>query len=267
MSPEPPKISKEKLGILENIKAEIEKSKDILSARIYGSWLHSEKSIDLDICVMIPSDEGIVEPDVYRHLKAEREKLSHNSGQDVDLVPHTLDEISDARSDLYHPRYNPSLVCGQDIKSKVGINSVSDKGDHFTYADLAVHVLLDNRTVCRRQIIRSLNAAEGKIFASKLLHGPGNALTFYSCKQKAPYLVSPSDLQTSLKMFDRVYKVDSGPANIFLSSCKKELSPDKAPVLLKWYEHLVALVLHDEGKYNQAYQEYCLEIGHLNKEQ
>lgn len=263
-SPESWEINKEKEKILEYIKAEIQKSKDILSARVYGSWLHSEKSIDLDICVMIPSEDGVVEPNVYQGLKIMHKKLSKKTAQDVDLVPHTLDELTDYRSTLYYPRYNPSLVSGKDIKGKLEVSPIFDKADRFTYADLAAYILLDNRTICRRQIARSLNPAESKVFASKILHGPGNALTYYSCEQEVPYLVSPSDLSGSLKVFDQVYGVNSEPANNFLFSCKDELNFKKALALLKWYEYLVTLVLYNKDKYNKIYQNYCLELEHFN---
>jgi len=253
-------ISPEKREVLERIKSGVEKSKDILSARVYGSWLHSEESTDLDICIMIASEEGVVNSDVYKRLKSEREELAEKTGQNVDLVPHTMDEINDFRSDLYYPRYNPSLVAGIDVKGKLDIEPIFDKNDSFTYADLLAHILLDNRTICRRQIVRSLNPAESKIFASKLLHGPGNALTYHSCKQKVPYLVSPSDLAASLEMYDKIYNVDSGPAMDFLSSCKKGLNYENALILLTWYERLVNVVLYG-NQHKEGYQKYCAEIG------
>jgi len=261
-------ISGEKLDILDYLKTEIETNKDILSALVYGSWLYSEKSADLDICVIIPSEDGIVEPDVYRRLKIERGKLSEKTAQSVDLVPHTMDEISDFRSDLHFPRHNPSLVSGPNIKGDLEIKPIFDKNESFTYADLAAHVLLDNRTICRRQIIRSLSPEESKIFSSKLLHGPGNALTYYSCKQKEPYLIPPSNWEGSINIFDLIYEVDSKPAYKYLLSCKNELSFGKASILLKWYEHLVAMVLHEDsdGKQKRAYQEYCLEIKNISTE-
>lgn len=258
------KISSEKLKILEYIKSEIEKSEDILSARVYGSWLHSTESIDLDICAMIPSNNGIVESNVYQRLKIEKERLSKTTGQDVDIVPHTLDEITDFRSDLYCPRYNPSLVFGKDIKGRVEIKPIFNKRDKFTHADIQAHVLLDNRTVCRRQILRSLNPAESRIFVSKLLHGPGNALTYYSCKEKIPFLVSPSDLFAAMKTFDQIYHVDSTLALDFLSSCRKKMDPENAPPLLKWYEHLVAYVLNEKID-KKAYNSYCLELVNIYK--
>jgi len=253
-------IIPEKRMILERIKTGVEKSKDIISACVYGSWLHSEKTTDLDMCIMTTSEEGIVNSDVYKRLKGKREELAAKTGQDIDLVPHTVEEMNDFRSDLYYPRYNPSLVAGIDVKGKLDIKPIFDKNDSFTYADLLAHILLDNRTICRRQIVRSLNPAEGKIFASKLLHGPGNALTYYSCKQKVPYLVSPSDFETSLETYDKIYNVETGPAMELLSSCKKGINSENAPILLMWYEHLVNLVLYGD-KHKEGYQKYCAEIG------
>jgi predicted nucleotidyltransferase len=263
MSEESSEINEEKLRVIEYLRSKIEKSEDILSARIYGSWLYSEKSTDLDVCIIIPSDNGIVDPNTYKRLKNEREKLSENSAQDVDLVPHTSDEITDFRSGLYNPRYNPSLISGYDIKGKTEIEPISNKDEHFTYSDLVANILLDNRTVCRRQIIRSLSTPESKVFASKILHGPGNALTYHACKEKLSYLASPSNLIKSLKLFDQTYKVDSAPANEFLQSCRNNLNTEKALLLLGWYECLVALVLYDH-KNAQSYRNYCLKMSHFN---
>ena len=258
-------LNKKRLHILEFVKNGLENSKEILSAKAYGSWMYSEKSRDLDIFVIIPSNEGIVDPNTYHHLSSLRKNLCEQTKQDVDLVPHTQDEIKDHRSTLYYPRYNPSLVSGKNLKGKTEIEPVFNKNDKFDYGDLSAYILLDNRTICRRQLIRSFNESEGKIFVSKTLHGPGNALTYYSCKQKIPYLLSPSDLSGSLKAFDEIYKVNSSPAIEFFSYCKKKLDFEKALVLLKWYEHLVQLVLYCE-KYANNYQKYCLEIKNLDLE-
>lgn len=252
-------INKEKLIILERLRTRFEKSEDIVSARVYGSWLHSDKSKDLDICLMVPSIGGVVDSEVYRRLKEDREELGKETGQDVDLVPHTQDEISDHRSDLYYPRNNPALVSGRDIKGHLDIKPIFDKDDQFSYSDLTAHILLGNRTVCRRQIVRSMLPEEAKIFASKLLHGPGNALTYYACKQKMQFLASPSNLSQALGKFDQIFNVNTKPSVDLLMSSRKELKPENAPRLLKWYEHLTALVLGGE-KFSEEYNKYCLEL-------
>jgi hypothetical protein len=68
-------ISPEKREVLERIRFGVEKSRDILSARVYESWLHSEESTDLDICIMIASEEGVGASDGFSIFVQERTKL------------------------------------------------------------------------------------------------------------------------------------------------------------------------------------------------
>jgi len=251
--------SKQKLEILESVKNYLEKSKDILSARIYGSWLFSEKSIDLDICTIIPSRDGVIDADVYSSLKDLRKMLCEKTKQDVDLVPHTTDEIEDLRSTLYYPRYNPALISGVDIKGKLNLEPIFNKNTKFDFGDLTAYILLDNRTICRRQLVRSLNPEESKIFVSKILHGPGNAVTYHSCKNKKPYQANPSNFKESLTFFDEIFKVNSKPAEDFLQYCRKDLDFEKAAKLMQWYEHMVSLVLYKKGNY----EKFCLELSKI----
>src|SRR3989344_3752266 len=253
-------IFQKKLEVLNLVKNELEKSSEILSAKIYGSWLYSEKSIDLDICTIVPSQNSIVDSDVYLSLKELKERLNKGTNQDIDLVPHTEDELNDKRSTLYNPRYNPSLVDGKDIKGELKIEPIFDKENKFGFEDLAAYVLLDNRTICRRQLIRSLNPNETKIFISKILHGPGNALTYHTCKNKEKYIATPSNIKESLELFDETYKLNSKPAEIFLKECRKNFNFGKAAKLIMWYEHLVSKVLYEKEGYN----DFCIKLAKEN---
>lgn len=175
----------------------------VLSARLYGSWIHDERSVDVDVAVVVPSFQGMVDSDTYTVLRETRRELCRATECDVDLVPHTEDEFSDKRSPLWNPRYNPSLVFGETIKGAFPINPICGDDQLFGFMDLAAYVIHDNRTICRRQLARSLSEAEGRIFVSKLLHGPGNALTFFACQNGRPYLSSPSDLGECFARFGR----------------------------------------------------------------
>ena len=98
----------------------------------------------------------------------------------------------------------------------------------------------------------------GRIYVSKLLHGPGNALTFYSCKNRIKYLASPSNLEFCFRVFDEIYGVDSTHVLKFLRNCKKELDFQKALKLI-WYENLISLTLL--CKYPASlYSSACLKI-------
>lgn len=141
--------------IVSKLRKIIKREKLIKAARIYGSSLYAdlyvENIIDLDIAIIIPSVNGIVDQSVYMHLYKLRKKLCHIFKIDIDLVPHTIDEIKDINSPLWHPRYNPSLVFGMDLKGKFPIKPI-------LYGQLSVRnrfdptsfILHDTRTITRR---------------------------------------------------------------------------------------------------------------------
>ena len=93
----------------------------VLSAKMYGSWLCDETSVDCDIAVIVPSVSGVVDSNVYRLLLSLRDRLVAETGNDIDLVPHTIDELDDIRSPLWYPRYNPSLVSGMVVKGELSV--------------------------------------------------------------------------------------------------------------------------------------------------
>jgi len=232
----------------------------IISARVYGSWFFNHDSEDLDIAVMIPSRRGVVEPGVYQELRDLRRELCLSTDCDIDLVPHTMDEVTNMQSPLWYPRYNPSLVSGKDIKGSMCIESSCNRTELASFADMTTYVLLDNRTICRRQLVRTLSKTEARIFVSKLLHGPGNALTRYACKHSLHYICSPSDLIQCFKHFDDIYNVDSTPAMNFLQKCKQGMNYGQALKLMLWYETLVSLVIYSETQAEQ-YSQVCENIG------
>lgn len=249
-----------KQAIVDCVAEAIAENNLVIAARIYGSWFFNHDSEDLDIAIMIPSRLGVVELDVYQKLRDLREKLCLSTSCDIDLVPHTMDEITNLFSPMWYPRYNPSLVSGTDIKGRMPIESSCNRGEVASFADMATYVLLDNRTICRRQLVRTLEKAEARIFVSKLLHGPGNALTRYACRFSLRYICSPSDLVQCFRHFDDIYNVDSMPAMNFLQRCKKEMNYNQALQLMLWYETLISLVVHGESQ-AIAYNQVCKNIG------
>lgn len=256
-------LSKEKEEILRIVKELLDKEPEILSAKIYGSWLHEDNSIDLDTALIVPSEGGVVDSDVYRKIRYLQQEISQTIKQDVDLVPHTEDELSDFRSPLYHPKHNPTLVSGRNIKGKLDIKSSCDLKVTFSFADLGAVLLYDTRTICRRQITRSLKEEEGRIFVSKLLHGPLNSLTYYSYKNELPYIATnPSDWIGSMKQLDDLFGVNSKSINDFLIECKNQIDFDRALILLRWHEHLVDMVLHG-GDSISKYQKFCENFYHV----
>jgi hypothetical protein len=149
------------------------------------------------------------------------------------------------------------------LKGDLKIEPIQKKEANFDFKDLTAYVLLDNRTICRRQLVRSLDPNEARIFVSKILHGPGNAVTYYSCKNKVELNVSPSDLEQSLKIFDEVFQLNSKPALEFLKNCKNNVIDfDQGVKLLQWYENLVSFVLYGKGDYNG----FCYEFSRINND-
>lgn len=252
----------EKKRILSQLIDNINDCEQILSARVYGSWFYDEKTADIDIAVMIPSNNGLVDSEVYKILYQLRKRLSDLTHCDIDLVPHTIDEVTNINSPLSHPRYNPSLVLGENIKGNFMIQPIyemCDKMKSIDFIGITSNILLDNRTICRRQLVRSLTLNEARIFVSKLLHGPGNALTYYSLRHGLKYICSPSDMLSCLKNFDLLYNVDSTPAMQFFKKCKEKISFEDALRLMFWYENLVALTLYGNA-YSESYQKACFNL-------
>lgn len=245
--------------ILEEVSSALKQDDSVIHARIYGSWMYNEKSVDMDIAVMIKSEFGVIDARYYRTLYELRKMLCEKTGQDIDLVPHTEDEFTDRNSPLWYPRYNPSLVFGHNLKGDFRVLPISKSADSFTFADLTSYVLHDNRTICRRQLVRSFNGEEGRIFVSKLLHGPGNALTYHACKNNIDYTIPPSDLDGCFERFDELYRVSSLPAIGFLRHCKKSLDREMGIMLMNWYENLVNMVIHGD-QFKPNYQHICIQL-------
>lgn len=229
--------------IIDIVSSSLQDTACVLHAMVYGSWLFNEQSVDMDIAVVVNSKFGVVNSEDYSTLRELRSYLCKETGQDIDLVPHTEDEFTDHNSPLWYPRYNPSLVFGKNLKGNFQISPISTSFDSFSFEDLTAYVLHDNRTICRRQLVRSFHGEEGRIFISKLLHGPGNALTYNACKNRSNYSVSPSDIEGCFDAFDKLYGVDSLPIMVFLRQCKNYFDQEKAYLLMNWYEHLIKIVL------------------------
>lgn len=231
----------------------------ILAARAYGSWTYNEQTVDVDVAVMVRDQNFVVGEATYSELKNLRRKLSEDLNIDLDLIPHTLDEVGDKTSPIWYPRYNPSLVFGETLKGDFPTGASSVIHASFDFSDFAAYVMHDNRTICRRQLLRTLKDESGRIFISKLLHGPGNALTYHACKHRRKYLCSPSDLSKSLEIFDEIYGVNSALAIKFLKNCReKGIDFPNAVKLMSWYESLIAMVIMSGER--SLYQHICLEL-------
>lgn len=188
------------------------------------------------------------------HLRKLRQRLCRTFKIDIDLVPHTIDEIKDINSPLWHPRYNPSLVFGKDIKGKFPIRPIS-------YGQLSIRnrfnptsfILHDTRTITRRQVIRSLKGEQARIFLAKLSHGSGNALTYISSCKKQKYSTDPSNIKQAFETFEPLYDINCKKILSYIQECKKIITDTgglpikRALNILSWYELLVTNVLNDKN--------------------
>ncbi len=175
----------------------------IKSAIVYGSSLLNPDTRDIDIALFLDSEDGIVKQEHYETLYNIRNALTQSTGYDVDLVPHhTMDELLDPISPLFNPRYNPALSHGKTIKGDICIQQSFEQ--NIKMSDLSRYVLLDNRTITRRQLCRSLKKEEFSIFLSKLAHTPGNILTYRAIKDGNEYITSPSNIDKSVALLEKL---------------------------------------------------------------
>lgn len=258
---QPRNLSERKERTLDILRKSIEQIPEIISARVYGSWLHEEDSIDLDVAAVVASEDGVVPAGSYGRLRTLRNSLLKDIGNDVDLISHTEDEVEDIRSPFYNPCYNPSLVEGRDIKSSLAIRPSYALKDVLNFGDLAASVLYDNRTVCRRQLVRTLSEEEARVFIGKLSHGPGNALTLYACKHHIGYIESPSDWFGALYQCDELYGLESDPALDFLRECRSGVDEKTAAALMNWHEHLLAATVR-RGDAVKRYNDFCKTLAY-----
>ena len=182
------------------IREELQELDFIETAILYGSSVKNRTSRDIDIAVIFKGNNGVIPAYQYKLLYDLRNRISRETGFDIDLVPHTNDELTDKISPLYNPRYNPAISKGILLKGNSLINEITE--ETFKMSDIARYVLLDNRTITRRQLIRSLKREEFDIFLSKLGHTPGNILTYRAILNGVPYFSNPSDLDESARILD-----------------------------------------------------------------
>jgi len=253
------KLNEKKKKDLKIIKDAMNDLEFVIAAGIYGSWLYHPESSDIDIAVLIASQDGVVEPNHYAELNEYRHGLSDLLHQDLDFIPHTEDELTDLRSPLWYPKSNPSLCYLYPLKSQIDVRPISMVKHHWLSQDVAAFLIHENRTVCRRQLTRHVDGEAGRIFVSKMLHGTANALTYYACRARSGYVCTPSDLNDCLLKFDFYFGLDTSLAWDFLLGCKKSFDFDKARRLMCWYEHLLGNVLYGRPTTSE-YARCCREI-------
>jgi hypothetical protein len=122
--------------------------------------------------------------------------------------------------------------------------------------------LHDNRTITRRQLLRENSSENWRIFIAKLIHGPGNILTYFALKKGSGYSMNPSNTDVAFEVLDRLLGTDSQPIiERFLKAKdlikRNEFSFEQAVQIINWYESLLGTVLghNPEAIYNYLSEE------------
>jgi|GEM_PF-1633129 len=259
------KLPRHKEQILTYIADVLQRVPFVLSAGVYGSWLYHLESSDIDIALVIKSKNGVVDSESYRIHNQYRTLLSEEICMDVDLVPHTEDEIDDLNSPLWYPKSNPSLCYLYPLVGTLLIKPITAVRQDYKLEDVAAFLIHENRTVCRRQLTRTVTGECGRIFVSKMLHGTANALTYYACRGRSGFVCTPSDLNDCFNKFDFYFDLDSRPAKEYLFESKKTFNFNRALNLMKWYEHLLGFVLYGCPT-SKDYNDFCKQIAKIKKQ-
>ncbi len=250
-----------KKQVVDNICSIVSEHNEVASSRIYGSWLTLDKCSDMDIAILVKSAEGIISSEHVNSLKELRDRLTKESGAntDIDLVPHTEDELMDKCSPIWNPRQNPSLQFSLLLGGDFPVPVANQIETPYSVADLKIIQMHDARTICRRQILRSLTGERGRIFVSKLKHGAGDAIILKACKEHTPLLYGPSETDKCFTEFDNLYGVDSTNVRNLITNHLGGITHDDGLCLLKWYEALFNLSTKGSS-HGIAYQKVCDEM-------
>lgn len=251
---------------IDMIRNYLKNNQHVLSAVLYGSSNFDDgRYEDVDIAVMVPSSGGVCDFGIYSELRRIRQELSKLLGGDVDLVPHTEDEITRPISPLTFPKYNSSLVFGIPVKGRFPV-SIPSNSQTYTQADLAEWVMSDTRTITRRQILRPTGEEEIRIFISKLAHGPGNFLTMWALKEGCQeHKINPSDFKNSFEIFGEITGVEINPILHWIRVLKKGIkegyfSPEDAFPLITWYENMFRSAISEDFSYLRSYMNRDLRL-------
>ncbi|MFA8298718.1 MAG: hypothetical protein ACEPOV_00995 [Hyphomicrobiales bacterium] len=220
---------------------EIRSFEIISDAIIYGSSNYVDYPGDYDIFILVPTKFGMMNKASLKQLKEFKEYLAKIIEYDIDFVPHSEEELYDYASPVYNPRHNPSLVYGHTIKGNIKINQPEAKV--FSYADLTKYVILDNRHVTRRQILRPFYVPAANLFLSKLGHLFGNALSYLAFSRGEKYMVNPSDLYVCAGLIEKMLPINCVPYQEYVRALRRELAGmnsesafDSMSKVLNWYE-------------------------------
>ncbi len=142
----------------------------IKTAIVYGT---NAKEInpdnDLDIAVVL-EEASVIPAETFQKLFHIRKKLQEFYKVDIDLVPHTLDELEkNTISPLTYPHNSPALAFGIPLKGELpNIYKLIDVNHKVSNADLLkFHLSLDRATI-RRFACKKCTPKEKQVFLNKL---------------------------------------------------------------------------------------------------
>jgi hypothetical protein len=188
------------------------KDKDeVMSVIAYGTFIETGMESDLDICVILNKKNSLSAAD-FKSLSAYRNALIGLTGKDIDLVPHSLDELApNSLTPLTYPWHNPSLALGRILKGTISIpQCVTMKDLIFTHSDTAKYHLLLDRTLIRRAACREGTDRDNDIILNKIRRLPYNIINYLSITSGHEYMnLDPDNYIGNLSIIKDVCKLKS----------------------------------------------------------
>lgn len=191
--------------MLEEIKKKLKENTYIYAAIYYGtSSVSSNEREDLDLAIILNVDNEI-DLDCFIKLIEFRKELIEITHRDIDLIPHTLDEVMDQLSPLYNPRYNPPLTYGTILKGNIKINMTDNIS--IKQSDILKSYILLDRTIIRRLICREYSHSDNIVFINKIKKTIFNIINYLSIKNGINYYnINEDNIEKNIEILDLIYR-------------------------------------------------------------
>ncbi len=192
--------------MLEEIKERLSKNSFIYAAIYYGtSSVSLNEKEDLDLAIILNVDSEI-DLDYFIKLIKIRKELIEISHKDIDLIPHTLDEVIDNLSPLYNPRYNPPIVYGKILKGQIKISVPSNI--LVKQSDILKSYISLDRTIIRRLICRDYSCSDNIVLINKIKKIAPNIINYLTIKNNINYYnIDENNIENNIEILDLIYKI------------------------------------------------------------
>ncbi len=175
----------------------------------YGTLVETGVDADLDICLILDSKVSFSSED-FMKLTQYRNSLVKELNKDIDLIPHSLDELDfEVLTPLTYPWNNPSLVHGEILKGDLSIpQSINIENKKFTQTDVAKYHLLLDRTLIRRSVCREGDSLDEDVFFNKIKQLPYNIVNYLSTASGEKCLkLDPNNYEENLKLLRLICEI------------------------------------------------------------